>query len=109
MRFGTIPQNPLEWAILSSGLVPTPLPDTYAVAWSRVIMAATQLKLFEAFGGMLVFGAAILATSLLPHWLGWATILYSLAGLAHLALTRDSLPIPHQLMPLVMGIVLLLA
>ncbi|HEY1389763.1 MAG TPA: class I SAM-dependent methyltransferase [Ktedonobacterales bacterium] len=51
MRFGTIPQNPLEWVILSSGLVPTPLLDTYAVAWSRVIMAATQLKLFETLSG----------------------------------------------------------
>jgi predicted O-methyltransferase YrrM len=48
MRFGTIPQNPLEWVLLSSGLVPTPLLDTYAVAWSRVVMTATQLKLFEA-------------------------------------------------------------
>lgn len=47
MRFGTIPQNPLEWLLLSSGLVPTPLLDTYAVAWSRAIMAATQLNLFE--------------------------------------------------------------
>jgi hypothetical protein len=48
----------------------------------------------------------ILATSL-PHWLGWAATLYSLAGLALLALTRDSLPALHSTVPLVMGIVLL--
>jgi 2-polyprenyl-3-methyl-5-hydroxy-6-metoxy-1,4-benzoquinol methylase len=48
MRFGAIAQNPLEWVVLASGLVPTPFLDTYAVAWSRLIMAATKLRLFEA-------------------------------------------------------------
>lgn len=52
---------------------------------------------------------AILATSLLPHWLGWATVIYSLLGLALLAITRDSLPVMHYSVPLVMGILLLLA
>jgi 2-polyprenyl-3-methyl-5-hydroxy-6-metoxy-1,4-benzoquinol methylase len=48
MRFGVIPQNLLERVVLASGLVPTPMLDTYALGWSRVIMAATQLNLFEA-------------------------------------------------------------
>lgn len=61
-----------------------------------------------AFAGVVLFGAAILSTSLLPHWLGWATIGYSALGLLLLASTRDSLPVMHHLMPLVIGIVLLL-
>lgn len=61
-----------------------------------------------AFGGMLLFGAAILATGMLPQWLGWVTIVYSAAGLVILVITRDALPIMHHLMPLVIGIVLLL-
>ena len=60
-----------------------------------------------AFVGMLLFGGAILATGLLPPWLGWATIIYSAVGLLILAVARDALPIMHHLMPLVIGIVLL--
>jgi hypothetical protein len=61
-----------------------------------------------AFAGVMMFGEAILSTSLLPHWLGWATIVYSVLGLLLLAVTRDVLPIMHHLMPLVIGIALLL-
>jgi hypothetical protein len=61
-----------------------------------------------AFVGVMAFGGAILASSLLPHWLGWAAIIYSALGLVILAITRDALPIMHHLMPLVFGIVLLL-
>ncbi len=48
MRFGTIAENPLEWAALAAGLVPTPLLDTYAAAFGRAVMVATKLGLFEA-------------------------------------------------------------
>ena len=61
-----------------------------------------------AFAGVMAFGGAMLSTNLLPHWLGWATIGYSALGLLLLAVTRDSLPVLHHLMPLVLGIVLLL-
>ena len=43
-----------------------------------------------------------------PHWLGWAAIIYSALGLIILAITRDALPIMHHLMPLVFGIILVL-
>ncbi len=36
-----------------------------------------------AFLGVMAFGGAILATNLLPHWLGWTTIIYSLLRIDH--------------------------
>lgn len=74
--------------------------------WNGVLFAIFTIL---AFGGMTAFGAAILATSLLPHWLGWSAIIYSVLGLAQFALTRDSLPALHSTLPLMVGIVLLVA
>lgn len=83
------------------------IPEVYT-ALSTWTWAMFVLFTILAFGGMMAFGGAILATGLLPHWLGWATIVYSAAGLILLAITRDALPIMHHLMPCVIGIVLLL-
>ena len=47
-------------------------------------------------------------TRLLPRWLGWTTIVYSLAGLGLFAVTRDMPPLFHSLLPIVMGSLLLL-
>jgi hypothetical protein len=83
------------------------IPDAYAPIsrWNGALFAIFS---YLAFGGVLAFGGAILATNLLPHWLGWATIIYSLGGLAIHTITHDSLPVMHHLMPLVIGIALLL-
>ncbi|WIG59973.1 MAG: hypothetical protein OJF49_002721 [Ktedonobacterales bacterium] len=83
------------------------IPDVYT-ALSKWNGAMFVIFTILAFAGVMSFGAAILATNLLPHWLGWATLIYSLAGLTLLAITRDSLPIMHHLMPFVIGIILLL-
>ena len=49
MKLGTRAENPLEWAVLQSGLVPTALLDTIiALLLSRAIMVGTRLGLFEA-------------------------------------------------------------
>lgn len=94
------------WAgkeMLAKGVIP----DVYTALgkWNGAMFVIFTIL---AFAGVMSFGAAILATTLLPHWLGWATLIYSLAGLAILAITRDSLPIMHHLMPFVIGIILLL-
>ena len=83
------------------------IPEIYT-ALSTWTWAMFVIFTILAFGGIMAFGGAILATNLLPHWLGWAAIIYSAAGLVILAITRDALPIMHHLMPLVFGIVLLL-
>jgi hypothetical protein len=60
------------------------------------------------FAGLVAFGLAFLATSLLPGWLGWAAIAYGLAGLVLLAATHDVPPFLHYLMTLAIGVALLL-
>lgn len=83
------------------------IPDVYTAlsTWNGALFAIFS---YLAFGGVLAFGGAILATNLLPHWLGWATIIYSLGGLAIHTITHDSLPVMHHMMPLIIGIMLLL-
>ena len=48
MRYGVIAENPLERVGLAAGLVPTPRIDGYAAAFSRAIMVATRLGIFDA-------------------------------------------------------------
>jgi ribosomal protein S18 acetylase RimI-like enzyme len=48
MRYGLVAENPLEWAVLASGIVPTPLIDAWAAAFSRALVAATDLGVFES-------------------------------------------------------------
>ena len=48
MRYGLVAENPFEWAVLASGIVPTPLIDAWAAAFSRALVAATDVGVFEA-------------------------------------------------------------
>jgi SAM-dependent methyltransferase len=48
MRYGALAENPIERVVLTAGLLPTPLLDTYAAASGRAVMVATKLGLFEA-------------------------------------------------------------
>ncbi len=94
---------------MTRGLATTgAIPDAYAplTRWNGALFAIFSTL---AFAGVAAFGGAILATHLLPPWLGWATVVYSLTGLVILAITRDALPAMHHLMPLVIGVVLLLS
>ena len=48
MRYGVVAENPLEWALLASGIAPTPLIDGWAPAFGRALAAASDLGIFEA-------------------------------------------------------------
>jgi SAM-dependent methyltransferase len=48
MRYGIVATNPIEWAVLASGRVPTPALDTYAAAFGETALVATEQGLFEA-------------------------------------------------------------
>jgi SAM-dependent methyltransferase len=49
MRFGAVPENPVEWMIARLGVAPRPLLETQmAYTLARVIMVATKLGVFEA-------------------------------------------------------------
>lgn len=91
-------------ALAASGAVP----EAYSLL-STLNSALFTTFTILAFAGAIGLGGAILATALLPQWLGWATIIYSLGGLILLAIRHDALPALHGVMPLVIGIMLLLA
>ncbi len=49
MRFGAVPENPVEWVIARLNLAPRPLLETQmAYTLARLIMVATKLGVFEA-------------------------------------------------------------
>lgn len=73
--------------------------------WTDALFAVYTILTFLAAMG---FGGALVFTRLLPRWLGWVTIVYSLAGLGVFAAAHDMPPLFHYLLPFVMGILLLL-
>src|SRR5918999_5441431 len=50
MRVGLMAENPVESAIVASGMVPTPMLEAYAPMYARAIVVATRLGMFDALG-----------------------------------------------------------
>lgn len=72
---------------------------------------AFMLFLVYAVMGLLAlatYGVSLLQVGVLPAWIGWATLIFSLAMLILLLITGDTLPAFHYLPPLLIGILLLL-
>lgn len=61
-----------------------------------------------AFLALAAYGGSILLTGLLPAWVGWGTIVFSLFLLFLMLVMGDTLPAFHYLPPLLIGILLLL-
>jgi hypothetical protein len=61
-----------------------------------------------AFLALALYGGALLVSRLLPRWLGWAAMMYAVAGLGVLAYAHDFLPFGHYLALTVIGVALLL-
>jgi len=62
-----------------------------------------------AFLSLATYGWGLLQTGLLPAWIGWVSIGWSLLWLAHFALTRDTIPVLHHIIPLLIWIALLVS
>lgn len=61
------------------------------------------------FAAVLAYGGAVLNTRVLPRWVGWVTIVYTLLNLVAAGFAGgNAAPAVHYLMPMVMGILLLL-
>jgi hypothetical protein len=61
------------------------------------------------FAAVLAYGRAVLSTRVLPQWVGWVTIVYTLLNLGAAGFAGgNAAPVVHYLMPLVMGVLLLL-
>jgi predicted O-methyltransferase YrrM len=48
MRVGLMAENPVESALLATGLVPVPMLETYGPVYARAIVVATKLGVFDA-------------------------------------------------------------
>ena len=59
------------------------------------------------FLALAAYGGALLQVGLVPAWAAWATMIFSIAMLALLLITGDTLPAFHYFPPLLIGILLL--
>jgi len=64
---------------------------------------------FVVAGGlsMLAFGASVIRTGAIPRWAGWLAVGWSVAWLILFAMRRSTAPLAPQLVPLLLGVVLL--
>ena len=76
------------------------------VDWGSMLLSVYTVFAFVA---MVAFGVAIARTALLPRWVGWVTVLWSVVWLGMFLLTLEAIPALHQFMPLLIGFSLLLA
>ncbi len=83
-------------------------PDYYVqlTLWTQPLFVIYTIL---AFSALAAYGGAILSTRVLPHWVGWLSIIYSLAGLVLAGFTAGNVPpFLHHLMPILIGVLLLL-
>jgi hypothetical protein len=83
------------------------IPDYYVplTRWTHTLF---NIHTTLSLAALLAYGGALLTTRVLPHWVGWLTIVYALAGSGVLAYTHDFVPLVHYLLTIVIGILLLL-
>ncbi len=84
------------------------VPDFYVqlTLWTQPLFVIYTIL---AFSALAAYGGAILFTHVLPHWVGWFAIVYSLAGLLLAGFTAGNVPpFLHHLMPILIGVLLLL-
>lgn len=96
MKYGLIPQTPLEGAALLLGLVPTPLADTLVAIWlARAVMVATKLGVFEALvDGPLAAGEVAARCGTDPR--GTAKLLDGLVPTGYLRLEDGRYALSHM-------------
>lgn len=84
--------------------------ETFSLHEQEYIYTPIVAFVILAFIGQALFGAAILRTGFLPAWVGWATVIWSLAWLIILPIARPQdvyYPWLHYVAPLVIGFALL--
>jgi hypothetical protein len=60
------------------------------------------------FLALAAYGGSLLQVELLPGWVGWATLIFSIAILVQFLVMGDTLPAFHYFPPLLIGILLML-
>ena len=102
--------SPLGLAIFSIGTVLVLVAETFSLGRQEWPYASIVVFVILAFVGQAAFGASLVRTGLLPAWVGWATIIWSLGWLVILPIARPQdmyYPWLHYVAPLLIGIALL--
>lgn len=91
--------------LLSAGLVLAA--ELYSLSKQEWLQSLIVAHVVLAFLSQAVFGASLLQTSLLPEWVGWATIIWSAGMLVYLPAFKPRdlyYPWVHYVAPLMIGI-----
>jgi hypothetical protein len=103
--------SPLGMTIFLIGVVLVIVAETFFLSQQEWAYAPIVVFVILAFVGQATFGVSILRTGLLPAWVGWATVIWSLAWLVILPIARPHdmyYPWLHYVAPLLIGVALLL-
>lgn len=67
------------------------IPDYYQLLtlWTNVLFVIYTILAFVALA---CYGGAVLSTHVLPRWVGWVLLVYSLAGLGLTGVTQGNVP-----------------
>jgi hypothetical protein len=78
--------------------------------WSGENWALAIIYVVLAFLAQAAIGGSLLQAELLPQWIGWAAVLWSIGWLLVFAVRRGDIyfPVLHHVIPLVIGIALIL-
>ena len=101
---------PLGMTIFLLGTVLVLAAETFSLHQQEYIYAPIVAFVILAFIGQAVLGVAILRTGFLPGWVGWVTVIWSLAWLVILPIARPQdmyYPWLHYVAPVMIGIALL--
>ena len=75
--------------------------------WRSGGFALVYVSAVIGFLALAAYAGSLLQVVLLPAWVGWATLVFSIALLIQLLITGDTLPGFHYIPPLLIGILLL--
>ena len=95
------------WAAEKTSRTST-VPESYEPMFSLANLLE-QMYTGLAFISLALYGWVLLQSSLLPAWVGWTSIIWSAFWFVIFLRDRNSIPALLLVMPLLMGIVLLLA
>jgi hypothetical protein len=101
---------PSGMVIFLIGAVLVFVAETLFLSRHEWIYAQTVVFVILSFLAQGIFGISILRTGFLPGWIGWATVIWSLAWLIILPIARPRdiyYPWLHYVAPFLMGIALL--
>lgn len=101
---------PMALMLFLVGAVLAVVAETMSFPSDDIVYPPIVAYVVLSFLGQATFGMALLRTSLLPGWVGWVTVIWNLAMLVFLVVTKPQdmyYPWLHYIAPLLMGITLL--